>query len=241
MIDKPEDIRGFLENLPDTYDILEEGIDFRTQKEYIELSKTIGQHAHTDKEIFSQSCILFDNDQPIKQKKIILLLLAHLGTIEAFRQIEKYYNNPDKDLKQWTLLSLQECKMFVESSILDKNTGFISTGLGGYDNRLRYYFLILPSTDRPFTKTQKDIIRDEFAIACSDLNSILETFDFFDTFAKFIILVPLDVAVGAVIENGIKKCNEMGEFVFEQYFVTNQSIPDQSEIIDIVKVVKGEK
>ncbi|MHB1685838.1 MAG: hypothetical protein ACYCVH_00435 [Ignavibacteriaceae bacterium] len=240
MTDKLENIQKFLESLPDKFGILEEGIDIQTQKEYIKHSHTFERGELTEKKTLGLSNILFDKDEPIDKKKRALVLLAHLGTIVAFRQIEKYNNYPDNELKQWTLLSLQECKMFLESSLLDESTGFISSGLGGLDNRLRYYFLVLPSTNRPFTRTQKDIIRNEFPLVCKDLNSILEMTDFSDTFVGLTVLVPLDVAVGTVIETGIKKCNELGNFVFEHYYVTNLNMPEQSEIGDIIKIIKGE-
>ncbi len=241
MVDNNEDIQKNLENLPDRFNILEEGVDFQTQKEYIEHSHTFDGGKLTEQETLTLSTILFAKDAPIEAKKRALSLLAHLGTIIAFRQIEKYSKNPDKDLQQWALVALHECKMFLENSLLEENIGVISTGLGGLDNRLRYFFIVLPSMDRPFTKTQKDIIRDEFLSVSKQVNSIIETFDFSDSFVGLTVLVPLDVAVGTVIETGIKKCNELGDFVFEYYYVTNQNIPDISEIIDIIKIVKEEE
>lgn len=241
MTDKIKDIQEFLESIPDKYDILGEGIDIQTQKEYIKHSHTFDRGKLTEEETLGLSNILFDKDEPVDKKKKALALLAHLGTIEAFRQIEKYNNYSENELRQWALLSLQECKMFLESSLLDENTGFISSGLGGLDNRLRYYFLVLPSTDQPFTQTQKDIIRAEFPTVCKNLKSILETIDFSGSFIGLTVLVPLDVAVGEVIETGIKKCNELGDFVFEHYYATNEKIPEQSEISDLIKIVKKEE
>jgi len=240
MTHKHEDIRKFLENIPDKFDILKEGIDVQTQKEYIDYSHTFDHGELTEKETLFLSNILFDNDAPVEAKKKALALLAHLGTIIAFRQIEKYHKNPDKDLKQWAALALQECKMFLESSLIDVSMGFISSGLGGLNNRLRYYFLILPSTEKPFTKTQKDIIKEELPIVCKNLNSVLETIDFSENFVGVTILVPMDVAVGTVIETGIKECNALSGFVFEHYYVTNQKIPDKSEIHNFIKIVKDE-
>jgi len=240
MTDKHEDIRKFLENLPDKYDILEEGIDVQTQKEYINYSHSFDRGELTEKETFALSNILFDKGTPVEAKKKALALLAHLGTIIAFRQIEKYHKNPDNDLKQWAALALQECKMFLESSLIDVSMGFISSGLGGLNNRLRYYFLILPLTEKPFTKTQKGIIKKELPIVCKNLNSVLETIYFSDNFVGVTILVPMDVAVGTVIETGIKECNALGDFVFEHYYVTNQKIPGKSEIHDIIKIVRDE-
>jgi len=240
MIDKHEDIRDFIHNLPDEYDILEEGIDVQTQEEYINYSDSFEQGELTKDQTIYLGNILFNTKKEIEAKKKVLTLLAHLGTITAFRIIEKYHKNPDVTIKQWTALSLQECKMFLESELTDQSAGFISSGLGGLDKRLRYYFLLLPSTDRPFTVLQKDIIREELNLVSKSLNSIVESVDLSDTFVGMVALVPLDVAVGTLIEKGINKCNELGDFVFEDYFVTNQNIPDKAEINDIIKIVKDE-
>ena len=97
----------------------------------------------------------------------------------------------------------------------------------------------MPTTDNTFTTIQKNIVNDEFQIVCKNLNSILETIKFSDTFIAITILVPLDVAVGTIIETGINKCNELGEFVFIHYFVTNDKIPEQLEIDDIIKIIRN--
>ena len=79
-------------------------------------------------------------------------------------------------------------------------------------------------------QTQKERIKDELHIVCKDLNTVLEAINSSETYVGVTILVPMDIAVGTVIETGIKKCNELGTFVFEHYYVTNQEIPDKSEI-----------
>ncbi len=239
MIDNTEDIQKFLDSIPDKFNILEEGVDMQTQIEYINHSHSFDRRELTEEETIGLGKILLSNNIPIEGKKKALGLLAHLGTIAAFRQIEKYNNHPDNELKQWTLLSLQECKMFLEGSLLDESMGFISSGLGGIDNRLRYYFLVLPLTNQLFTNPQKDIIKNEFILVCKDLNSILETIDLSnDAFVSITLLMPLDIALGTVIETGIKKCNDLGTFVFEYYYATNQNIPDLKEIDNIIKIVR---
>lgn len=238
MNDELLDIQFFLDSLPDKYNILGAGIDIQIQQEYINHSDTFDRGELTENETRAIGSILEKKDLPVNNKKAALVLLAHLGTIEAFRQIEKYNNNPDNELQQWTLLALQECKMFLENSLLNESTGFISTGLGGIDNRLRYYLFVLPPTSYTFTCIQKDIVKDEFHIVCKNFNSILETINFSDTFIAMKILVPLGVAVGTIIEAGINKCNELGDFVFIHYYVTNDKIPEQSEIDDIIKIIR---
>ena len=244
MKDQIEELQKFLESIPDKIDIMEEGIKLSTQKEYIEHSCSFDRgeltEELTEEETIVLGNFLFDENKPLEGKKKILSLLAHLGTIEAFRQIEKYKNHPDNKLKEWTALALHECKMFLEGSLLDESTGYVLSGMGGADNRLRCYYMVLPSSGRPFTKIQKDIIRYEFLQVCKDLNSILESVDFSEASAGLIILVPLDVAFGTVVETGINKCNESGNFLLEDYYATNQNVPDQAEIEDIIRIVKGE-
>ena len=87
MNDKDEDIREFLDNLPDKLDILEQGVDFQIQKEYIDYSHTFDRGELTETETVKLSRILYDIKMSIEAKKKSLTILAHLGTIIAFRQI----------------------------------------------------------------------------------------------------------------------------------------------------------
>lgn len=238
MTDKHKDIREFLNQIPDTFNILEVKIDMETQKEYLDYSHSFGHGELTENETINLGNMLFESKIGRDDKKKVLTLLAHLGTITAFRQIEKYFKNPGNVLKQWTALALQECKMFLESTLTDQSVGFISSGLGGFDDKLRFFFLVLSASDRSFTTTQKKVIKDEFNLIAKELNCVVESVDLADAYAGLTALVPLDIAVGNFIEAGIKKCNEYGEFVFEYYYVTNQQIPNKSEIPDIIKIVK---
>jgi len=240
MTNEQKDIPDFLNNLPDKFDILEEGVNIQTQKEYIDYSHSFDRGELTKEETLHLGSILFDGNQPLEAKKKVLCLLAHLGTITAFRQIEKNYKNPDKDLKQWTVLALQECKMFLESSLIEESTGFILSGLGGLQDKLRYYFLVLPPTDRAFTTTQTNFIQKEINHVARDLNCVVESFNPSEAFVGLTVLVPMDIALGTFIETGIKNCNDSGNFVYEHYYVTNQNIPDKTEINDIIKIVKEE-
>ncbi|WP_373521018.1 hypothetical protein [Aquiflexum sp.] len=238
MKEKYEDIQNFLDGIPDKFDILEEGVDFQTQKEYLDYSHSFDLGELTETETINLGHILCDTRTEIDGKKKAMTLLAHLGTITAYRQIEKYYQRPDNDLRKWAVMALQECRMLLESMLLDENKGFIISGLGGLKDKMRFYFLMLPVSDKPFTIAQKNIIKEEVNLVANDLNCIVETQDPADKFVGLTVLVPMDVAVGTFIETGIKKCNNLGGFVFEHYYVTNTDIPDLKEIEDIIKIVR---
>ncbi|HLN73648.1 MAG: hypothetical protein ACM3O8_00195 [Methylococcaceae bacterium] len=238
MTDKNDDIRKFSESMSIKYDILEEGIDIETQMEYLEYSHSFDLGELTEEQTLGLGNMLFDARIKAEGKKKALGLLAHLGTVTAFRQIEKYYNHPENEVKKWTALALQECKMFLESSLTDENWCIISSGLGGTDGKLRNYFLVLPLTDQQFTPIQHRIIEDEFHLIAKDLKCTIENVDCSDIYVGITVLIPVDVAIGIFIEKGIIKCNELGDFVFEYYYVTNTDIPDRQEITEIIKKVR---
>ena len=232
-----KNLKKMLESIPENFDIMQDGIDIETLKEYSGYSHSFDKGKLSDKETINLGRALIEKKLPIEARKKILVLLAHLGTIEACRQIENYCNSPDNDLKHWSLLSLQECRMFLEGSIMDESMGYIASGLGGLGNRMRYYFFVLPLIGASFTQIQKDVIKSEFETICNVLNSIVENINFSDIYVGFTVLVPVDVAVGTLIDSGIKRCNELGEFVFEHYYVGNVNIPDQKEILEIIEII----
>ena len=241
MIDDDESIRAFLDSLPDIPEVLEEGIDIQTQEEYLDYSHSFDRGELGEEETVMLGRILLNPDTVMEGKKKGLVLLAHLGSITAFRQIEKYYQHPDtdKELKQWAALALQECRMFVESNLTDQAFGYVVTGLGGNKDKLRYYFLVLPISEKPFTELQKETVEEKFNLTGRNLECVVEDVDMAGQFIGLTALVPMDVAVGTFIETGIKKCNQLGEFVFEHYYVTNTSVPNEREINEIIEYVRN--
>jgi len=115
----------------DNVTLIDEPIDLSIQDAYFAFSETIDFDNVDYKEVLTGSDRLFYKDTPTETKKRILILLAHLGTPESCRILEKYLKNAEPDLKDWALLSLKECRMFVESVLLNAEGGFVSTGLGG--------------------------------------------------------------------------------------------------------------
>src|SRR5687767_8885656 len=130
MPEKHEEIQKFLENIPEDFSILEEGIDVQTQKEYLDMSVAFGPSELSDDDLNKISMVLNSKKAPLDLRKKALLALAHAGSIRAFRELEKFYQLAGKELKQWTALALQECRMFLESFLTDRNFGFITSGLG---------------------------------------------------------------------------------------------------------------
>ncbi len=81
--------------------LMEDAIDLSIQEEYFNLSETIDIDNVDYKEVLKESKKLFSENTPIETKKRILILLAHFGTAESYRTIEKYLNHSGRELKDW--------------------------------------------------------------------------------------------------------------------------------------------
>lgn len=242
MTDQTEKMQAFLDRIPEEFAVGEFGIDIAVHQEYLDYSRSYTRRDLSELSTQNIGEILFDPNIENIQKKIALIQLAHDGTISAFRQIQKFRETAEDDeLHDWTLLALTECQVLLKSQLLEENQGIILTGLGGVGNTLRYYFLVLPRKERPFTETEKTVVREEFQVVSRHRNSTIEAVDVSEHYVGFTILIPIDVAVGTVIEQGITQCNSLGKsFVLAHYFVTNQRIPTAEELELIIHKVRYE-
>jgi hypothetical protein len=238
---RSKDDRKHSKNVMDNFTLIDEPIDLSAQKEYFSFSETIDFDNVDYKEVLTGSDRLFYKDTPIESKKKILILLAHLGTPESSKILEKYLKSSEANLKDWALLSLKECRMFVESVLLKEEGGFISTGLGGKDNKLRYYFIVSSKDGLPFSDSHRNTLKREFETASHKHKSEIEEINFEATYAMIGMLIPMYIAVGEIIEEGISECNNIGEFLSLGYYVTNVGKPTYEEISEYLEEIKHEE
>ena len=236
-MDYYSDSKGKLSNI----DIIESPIDPSVQKEYQVLSDSIDFDKVNYEEVLSEADKLFVSGIPVEVKKRILILLAHLDTMESVKILEKYLGVAEEGLKDWAVLSLKECRMFVENVFLNDAGGFISTGLGGKGNRLRYYFIVSTKEGRTLTGAERETIQEAFKGSSGEYGSEIEEITIESNYAMVKILVPMDVAVGEVIENGIRRSNRMGEFLLNDYYVTNVKKPTKEEISRFLRDIRPHK
>ncbi|OIP79847.1 hypothetical protein COW94_00080 [Candidatus Peregrinibacteria bacterium CG22_combo_CG10-13_8_21_14_all_44_10] len=234
-----KEILEFLQNTSEEFKILSEGTNMSLQQEYLKLSEEIDPIGYSEEIALEESKKLFDKSSTQEQKKKILIQLANTGSIESYRVLERHLKH-DGRLKNWTMFAIQECRMHLGNMIKDENIGMISTGLGGKGNKLRCFIILISKTRKPFSDTQKKIIKQEYDISCKKLNSEGEKIDFQDDYATLTLLTPMDVAVDTVVMDGLKQCNKLGNFIIEYYYVTNVYIPNKAEIDEIVEDMRAE-
>lgn len=222
----------------DNFILIDEPINLSIQKEYITFSESIEFDNVDYKEVLTGSDELFNKHTPIESKKRILILLAHLGTPESYGILKKYSKSSEAELRDWTLLSLKECRMFLESVLLKHEGGLISTGLGGKDNKLRYYLIVSSKDGLPFSEHYRNTLKRGFETISHKYKSQIEEIDFETTYAMIGMLIPMDIAIGKVIEEGITECNKKREFLLSDYYVTNVEKPTQKEISNYLEEIR---
>jgi hypothetical protein len=156
------------------------------------------------------------------------------------KNVDRYLKVSEGTLKDWAILSLKECRMFLESVLLKEEGGFISTGLGGRDSKLRYYVIVSTREGRTLTRSERETLEGGFKGSSDEYETEIEEINFGTNYAMMGILVPMHVAVGELIEEGIRRCNRKGAILFVDYYVTNVKKPTKGEISRYLRDIKRE-
>ncbi len=228
-------IQELFEDFEGNLSILEEQIDFDVQSEYFNYTKNLNKEFDPEDVIRNKENI-FRQHLPEEDKKCMLVQLASIASVEAFRTIEKFATNPDHNLQDWAKLALKESKLLLESKILDENQVLISTGLGGKGFKLRYSVAFIAKNNQSLTNLQKRIVRDELHFAIRRCHGEIEEVKFFRSICAIISLIPLHVSVQTLFDSIISEINQIGDFLYRNYLITNVKILSPDEIREFISV-----
>ncbi len=231
-------IKELLGSLPSQLKVLEEKIDIELQLEFFEHSRRIRDSFNPDS-VANDSRKLFLSEVTIEEKKNILAGIATIPIVESYRVIERFLKETPGILKNWAILALQENRMLLESILLDESHVFISTGLGGKGNKLRYFIVLFGKEHKDFTDLQKKIIRTEFEICLGQHNSELEELNFSGYLANLLAMIPMTVIIKQLFSKAIDECNQYGDFLLSNFIITNVKELSFDEIREYVKSQKN--
>ncbi len=227
-------IKELFGTIPGQFSVLEEQIDIDLQMKYFEFSREMKVDLQPDT-VMNESPNLFRDDIGTDRKKELLAKLASVERVEAFRTIEKFLSDPPEELKEWGILAFQESRMLLESKLLDENQVFISTGLGGKGNKLRYFVVLIGSMQEHFTDSQKMIIRNEFELVLKKYDAEVEQYNFSGSLATVKAVVPMHITIKNVFEEAIAECNGYGDFLIPNFIITNVKELSFREIRDFLE------
>jgi len=222
-------IQEFLGHVKGQLSILEDQIDPDVQMEYYRYAKKVSIESKPEDVIKIKDAI-FREDLPFEDHKNLLVRLASVDDIEAYRILERYSKEPHPGLRDWAYLALQENRMLIESKILDENQILISTGLGGKGLKLRYFTALISSDKSPFTSLQQKIIHEEVKFLLEKSGGELEDISFDKEICSLISIIPLKIPVQTLFNKVIKECNVLGDFIQQDHVINNVKILTSREI-----------
>lgn len=214
--------------------VVEKQISATIKSEYFELSRRL-QYNTEEIDVIDKKDKIFERNTTREEKKTILTQLALLNNIEAFRTIERFIKQPNIQLYDWAYLALKESKLQIESDLMDEYRLLISTGLGGKGLNLRYFAVMLCSDDS-FSQKQESVLQQELVYQLNSIKGELEDVIIEDNIASLLLNIPLNVQLDSFFKKVISECNAVGEFVCDDYFITNVKVLSFEEITEILAI-----
>jgi hypothetical protein len=236
-----QNIQKVLESLPDNFSILEEQIDIDIQVKYFDVANRV-RSKQKAVQCFTNREELFSNEVSEERKREILLSIAAIDDVKAFRTIEKFVALAKGEIKQWAILAFQESRMLIQSSLLDEQQVFISTGLGGKGQKLRYYVVFVnKNRNEILSGTQQKLLKNELIFEFNQNDGEFETMDFSEGFSTVLVMLPLQSDIKKIFRNVIDECNQYGDFLDDDMIVTNVKIMSRNEIVEMLKQNRDEE
>jgi len=170
-----------------------------------------------------------------EEKKKILSMLAFSSEIRAYRLLEQYVQHPDKDLVHWASMALLESRMAIETELSGERQIYISSGLGGKGDKMRFYVLVMSSKGKPFEAYQLKVIEKEFGYLLPEYGCEIERLNVNDNYVEIVLLIPMVNDVKKALEKVVLECNVYGNFLSQTVIITNVKELNQNEINQALK------
>jgi hypothetical protein len=219
---------------PGKLKILEHEIDMDLQMEYYDCSMKAREDRSEDWALEHMQC-LAEPAFNVDLKKEILARMASVPKVECYRAIETFLEDAVEPLHSWAIMALNESRMLLESKIMDENQVFISTGLGGKDDKLRYFAVLMARANFKLTQSQKMVIKNEFEFVLKKFDGVLEESGFSGYLATVLLLLPMNHSLKSVFKEAIDECNRYGNFLHDDFIVTNVRQLSFKEIADFLE------
>lgn len=234
--DAYERLQKLLIDKKDKLRVMERQIDIEIQMAYFKKSTETKKDLPSLDVMLSSADNLFDENTDIETKRKLLNQLASFEEVKCFRILEKYMKTPDKELKNWSYLAYQESLMTMESSLSEEDTIYISSGLGGKGNKLRYFVVLLSdSPDVPISEKHQHLILKEIVYQFEKSNAEFEEHSFNNTYFMFSCLIPIDISIADLFEDFINNVNEFEPILSDNFLITNvrrMSVEEINEFIE---------
>lgn len=220
------------------FHILEQRVPVELQMEYFKYSEQVRKERakpdlnDMDYTAFRES--LSNPESTTDYKKYILSMLATSREVKAYRMLEDYVQHPDEDVSNWVYMALMESRISLESELSDEKQIYISTGLGGKGEKLRFYVLMLSRDRKPFLEYQRKVIEREFAYFLPKADCEIERLTIGEQYVELVFLIPVRADIKLTLDKVINECNQYGDFLSDIFTITNVKELTEQEVTDII-------
>ena len=220
------------------FHILEQRVPVELQMEYFKYSEQVRKERvkpdlnDMDYTAFRES--LSNPESTTDYKKYILSMLATSREVKAYRMLEDYVQHPDEDVSNWAYMALMESRISLESELSDEKQIYISTGLGGKGEKLRFYVLMLSRDRKPFLEYQRKVIEREFAYFLPKADCEIERLTIGEQYVELVFLIPVRADIKLTLDKVINECNQYGDFLSDIFTITNVKELTEQEVTDII-------
>jgi len=201
--------------------MLETSVPVEKQAEYFKYSEKVRENSQNET-VEKQMEILHSDEASIEEMKYAMTFLAISGDVKAYRVLENYSKDPKSELlSDWTKMSLLHAQITLDSELSDEKQVFISTGLGGKGNKMRFYAFFKSENLQPFSDYQRNLIEKEIPFCIRRHQGEVEDIQVEDNYFSVVFLIELNVDIKTMLLNAVSECNEYGNFIQTSFSVTN--------------------
>lgn len=222
------------------FHILEQQVPVETQMEYFRNSEKMRKDNPLLEAVDEEECeqiyrILLLDETSVDDKRLLLSRLAVSRQVKAYRILQAYAADPAPEVKDWAYMALMECRISLESELSDEKQIYISTGLGGRGEKLRFFVLMLSREGQPFEAYQKQVVEREAAYALPKAGCEIERLTVSERHIEMVFLIPVRVDIKVTLDKLINECNQYGHFLSETFTITNVKELSGEEIAEIIE------
>ncbi|MDR0414825.1 MAG: hypothetical protein LBH84_05350 [Prevotellaceae bacterium] len=225
----------FFRRYPYKVKVINLQLDMQTQIEYFNLLSEIFQ-GHNSEALASVSREkAFDPSVPLDYRKRMLAWLSSSEEVDVLRELERYEKDCPEDVKGFVSMCVYQCRTNIESSLLGEHHAVVASGMGGEDDKIRYFAALATLSGKAWSNTEQHLLREELMLASKAQNAVVELLEFSGKYAKILLLAPITLSPVVVIRSAKDASNELGVFISPQEVVTNIARLSDEELDKILK------
>ena len=222
-------LQNSLEKSKGSLHILETNVSVEKQLEFFSYSEKIKDvDTSGDESVEELIKILNSAESKVSEIKFALVCLASSGNVKAYRAIETYNGIHSDD---WSSMALLQAKIILQTQFSDEKQIFISSGLGGKEDLIRFYAFFKSKDRKYFSDYQRNLIEKEIPYYIESYKGIAEEIDIKENYFTVLFLLQFQANVKKMLEDAVSECNQYGNFIDKGFIITNMKIFSDEEIL----------